>query len=341
MQLNLKPNLIRVRLNEMPFNLPIWLRIKITVSTFFIKYNRYPDLNYTKLIENISCHEEVSKEEILVGAGSSGLISLLILYFHLMSRQLVLENPSFIYYSDFSKAFNIPTKTLSLKQENSYGYNSKRFEEFENNSVIFLTSPNNPLGLCISYDFLENQLKTWPNRTYVVDSAYADFTQENYVTLIKKFSNLIIIKTFSKGSLTASIRVGYLLTSTSLIKILKTKITPWSVSEGSSVVANLILKSVQNSKYFSNKINYVAAERDKIIKSFSGIDWIKIQTGQKGNSVFFEILDSEKFSQFTKQMTENNFLVKVYQDFFGKPAIRYAVSYKKINNKFIKIIKNI
>lgn len=332
-------NIFQSNLNEMPFNLSFFIRLKIAWRILFTNFNKYPDPNYPDLTKKISLLEGVEKDEVLVGPGSSALIGLLLMYFYTSGREIVLEEPSYVYYQDFAKSFNIPTKKFEISPSDDFSYNFEMFNNFRDDSVVFFTSPNNPLGVVMPVNLLENLLEKFPNRIFVLDAAYLNFTDEDYNLLFKKFSNLIILKTLSKSALSAALRVGYLIGKPDIVKILKNKITPFSISEVSNIYANVILDKMLKTDYFKKQVIYISKERDLIIKELKKVDWIKVNTNQKTNAVFFEIINHQKGDVFLQKLKDRNVLVKVFENFNNNIAVRYTVTRSNINKIFIDIIK--
>jgi histidinol-phosphate aminotransferase len=63
--------------------------------------------------------------------------------------------------------------------------------------LIYLCSPNNPTGLSIPINQIKSILEK-SNAFVVVDEAYAEFSDQDALDLLKSFPNLIVIRTFSK-----------------------------------------------------------------------------------------------------------------------------------------------
>jgi histidinol-phosphate aminotransferase len=75
-------------------------------------------------------------------------------------------------------------------------------------AVTFVASPNSPSGTAISVADLEKLAKELSG-ILVIDEAYVDFAEENAFFLTKKYSNVIVLRTLSKGYSLAGLRLGF------------------------------------------------------------------------------------------------------------------------------------
>jgi histidinol-phosphate aminotransferase len=85
--------------------------------------------------------------------------------------------------------------------------------------LIYVCSPNNPTGNIVTKQELDRLLAGLPEDvTIVMDEAYYEFAVSNpeypdCITLLKKRPNMVILRTFSKVSGIAGVRIGYVITS--------------------------------------------------------------------------------------------------------------------------------
>ncbi len=90
-------------------------------------------------------------------------------------------------------------------------------------AVTIICSPNNPDGNTASLRDLE-ALAGNLSGLLVVDEAYCDFAEGNAMGLVKRFSNVIVLRTLSKGYSLAGLRLGFGIAHPDVLKgILKVK----------------------------------------------------------------------------------------------------------------------
>jgi histidinol-phosphate aminotransferase len=78
------------------------------------------------------------------------------------------------------------------------------------NAIIVISSPRNPLGYSFSQTHIEDIAKHHKG-PIILDLAYGEFDNWNPDTILMKFDNLILVRTFSKSWGLPGIRVGYAL----------------------------------------------------------------------------------------------------------------------------------
>lgn len=90
-------------------------------------------------------------------------------------------------------------------------------------AVTIICSPNNPDGNTASLKDLQSLAENLSG-LLVVDEAYCDFAADNAMALVKRFSNVIILRTLSKGYSLAGLRLGFGIAHPDVLKgILKVK----------------------------------------------------------------------------------------------------------------------
>jgi histidinol-phosphate aminotransferase len=82
--------------------------------------------------------------------------------------------------------------------------------------IVFLCSPNNPTGKIITQDALVRFMRGVPDHVIVLmDESYYDYvTDSNYADslgYVKEGRNVVVLRSFSKGSGLANLRVGYMI----------------------------------------------------------------------------------------------------------------------------------
>ena len=80
--------------------------------------------------------------------------------------------------------------------------------------VVVLCRPHNPTGTLEPVDEVERFLRRVPGDTIVLlDEAYIEFVAPEYrldgLSLIQRFPNLLVVRTFSKAYGLAGLRIGY------------------------------------------------------------------------------------------------------------------------------------
>lgn len=212
-----------------------------------IDLSRYPDPLAEKLREKYGKFAGVPAKKILVGNGSDELIWLLFLAFVESNEEVLTFVPTFSMYGVFAELLGIRVREVPL--ESDYSLNTKKFisKISAKTKLIFLCSPNNPTGQIIPLADIEKILAT--KKIVVVDEAYIEFAPEKSAAkLLKKYPNLIILRTFSKAWGLAGLRVGCGLMDADAIAVLQKVRAPYSVDSLSQKLAIDALKNFAKMK---------------------------------------------------------------------------------------------
>lgn len=138
--------------------------------------------------------------------------------------------------------------------------------------AIYINNPINPTGLHIKKEYIENIISTAEKNSIcvIIDEAFGDFLddKESAISLVHKYSNLIITRSFSKAYGLAGLRIGYTVISDSLISYFKKINLPFEPSIISTLSAMFTLK---DKAFIENIRKKVFKEKEILIKHFKKI----------------------------------------------------------------------
>ena len=183
-----------------------------------------------KLAKYVGC----SRENICLGNGSDELMDLLVKVF---KGPYGGSYPSFANYEIVAGMMGEDYIEVAL--EDDFRFDADRFNTATKNcALLFLCSPNNPTGTSISDAELKKVLET--GKIVVLDEAYVEFCGNSRVSWIKKYPNLIVLRTMSKAFALAGVRMGYSVASadvTSALLKVKPPFNTNSLSEAAALAA--------------------------------------------------------------------------------------------------------
>ena len=103
--------------------------------------------------------------------------------------------------------------------------------------AIFLANPNNPTGTGLDRTVILGLLEQYPAALLVLDEAYAEFHDQACADLAVRYSNLMVLRSFSKAFALAGIRCGYIVAPPATLAPLTRVFPPWSVSTLTQIAA--------------------------------------------------------------------------------------------------------
>ena len=166
---------------------------------------------------------EVTENMIYTGNGSDEVLSFVFYAFFDSSKKFVMPEFTYSFYPVYAGFYNIPMDNVPLKSDWSLDTDEMLKRAENNKGGIIFANPNAPTGLGLTRDEVRQMLKkASPDEIFIVDEAYVDFGGESCIPLLKEFNNLVIVRTFSKSLCGAGQRLGYIVASEELVKIVTT-----------------------------------------------------------------------------------------------------------------------
>ena len=306
-----------------------------------VHWNRYPKPDNSEIEKLIADYCEVSPSNIAIAPGSAYVITVLLNYFAINNKHIVIAQPTYTLFDFHCKTYNIPYEPWYLKH--NLEFDLEFIPKLTSKSVLFLSSPNNPTGNTINDIELETLLKNNKDSLIILDGVYLEFSASNPTHLIKKYNNLIILRSFSKAFPAAGLRLGYLCAHESLSKIVKKLILLFSVNHFSLAYAKVVLKNPSHLMNIENRVLNIINERDHMLAKLNFLfndQGIQIKRSE-GNFLLLQIPDDRKFISVLNALgTEGIQVLNTSNLKMLDNSIRVTVGKTKENNSFINCIKN-
>jgi len=125
--------------------------------------------------------------------------------------------------------------------------------------VIFIASPNNPTGNATSQSNILKLVET--GVVVVVDEAYYEFCGQTVAPLVPKYSNLVVLRSFSKWAGLGGLRAGYGIFSTNIAELIRGIKMPYNVNAAAMVA---VKESLADKDYLQTKVKAIIAERKRL-----------------------------------------------------------------------------
>lgn len=203
--------IVKLASNENPFGCSPAAKeaIKATVDELAL----YPDGYATNLREAIANHLNVDGNQLIFGNGSDEIILILCRALLSPETNTVMATPTFPQYKHNAVIEGAEIREVELIDGN-HDLDGMLKQIDDNTRIVWVCSPNNPTGNYIKKDDLLSFIDRVPKTTLVVlDEAYYEYVEaEDFletVPLLQQYSNVMILRTFSKIYGLASLRIGY------------------------------------------------------------------------------------------------------------------------------------
>lgn len=314
-------------------------RVMEAAKNGIAKSIHYPDIGCKKLRKKIAKEENTSENFILCGNGAADLIFSFVTA--AKPKKALLIAPTFAEYEAALKTVCCDIAYHHLIEQNDFKVDHNIINCItEDTDVLFLCNPNNPTGQVTSKELLikiANQCKDM-NCYLIIDECFNDFLdipQEVTMKLeINKYSNIIILKAFTKMYAMPGLRLGYCMSSNILLlEQMESATQPWNVSLPAQEAGIAALKEKD---YVIATKKLIKAERSYMIKELEKMG-IRI-IGSKANYIFFY-----SNIELYKTCLKNHILIRDCSNYRGlkKGYYRIAVRKPEENKRLIQVLKSI
>lgn len=294
-----------------------------------INFFEYPNINNVKLLEALASYCCVNINNIQIFNGSDSALHHIFATFLNDDSKVLIYYPNYTQVETYIKLYT--NKIIYSNIVDPFYEHNYEFDIIKDVDVIYFSNPNNPTGVCLDYSSIQQLIETYPNKLFIIDEAYYEFSKKTCSHLVNNFNNLIITRTFSKAFSLASMRLGYICTSPILIEYIN-KIR--NTKEVSSFAQILGLKALENYNYVDDRIKVIVENREKF-KKILEINKI-IFTNSEANFVLIKVNDS---NYVTKILYDNDILVRNRGMFYGiENTIRITIGNLDNNKKIIDLI---
>ncbi|QIS06889.1 aminotransferase class I/II-fold pyridoxal phosphate-dependent enzyme [Nocardia brasiliensis] len=199
-------------LSENPFPpLPSVLR---AMHAELAQANRYPEFLPDRLPRLIAGHLGVSADQIVVGAGATGVALQIIQSLTSAGAGIVYGAPTFDGYPIMAEMTGLDAVPVPLTARGDQDLWALARAVDKRTGLVVVCRPHNPTGTVVTAGQLAAFLRTVPARVPVIlDEAYVEFLDAaahiDPGALLRKHANLLFLRTFSKAYGLAGLRIGY------------------------------------------------------------------------------------------------------------------------------------
>ena len=257
-------HLARLMSNECPIP-PDDTLIQAAVSAM-TEGNLYPHSGW-ELRDAVADFAGVDPSQIILGNGSTEILDVATRAFITPGDEAVIPVPTYGFYETQVRLnggspilvpatpdldFNVPQILAAI------GPRTK---------LIFLSSPNNPIGRSWTIDEVESLLAT--GIPTVIDQAYLECGPgTSFAHLVASRPNLIVTRTFSKAFGLAAIRLGYAIADPSVIDLLLRVRIPFSVS---LVATRVGLAALRDPSIVGRRRTFISEQRDRLFAALAAM----------------------------------------------------------------------
>lgn len=290
-------------------------------------YPEYGDLN--KLI---SAYVKVNPDQILITNGSDQGIDIIFRAFRRPDATAIIPAPSFAMFNQCAGIENFKILSPVYNKNGKYPLKEVLGNINKKTAVIVICNPNNPTGTLLKILDIKKIAAKAKQSIILVDEAYAEFSGVSAIKLIKRYPNIIVVRTFSKAFGLGSLRLGYIVANPKYIKEFSKIRGPYDVNMAACYAARAALKDVGA---MQNYVTEVMQRAKPTVEKFFRINNINFLRSQ-ANIILFWPKDPNITYVILK---ENGFLVRLQNKPGISGSLRLTIGTLKQMKLFIKVYK--
>jgi len=206
-----------------------------------LKSHFYPDGGCFELKNALANFLKVDPKQLTIGNGSENVLEIIIKSYLGPHASAIISEYAFLTIPLLIKSYG--TNLITVPSKNYHHDIPTMLKAIRDDTrIIFIVNPNNPTGTYTTHDDLILLLESIPPHILVIlDEAYKEYiSNEDYpetINLLKKYSNLIVTRTFSKIYGLAALRLGYAVSNSEIADILNRARLPFNVNSIASIAA--------------------------------------------------------------------------------------------------------
>lgn len=299
----------------------------------------YPwEKNEEALREEIARYTGVDVSKIVVGAGIDGVMDTIAKIFFEKGDEAIIPVPTFSLYESLVKIAGATAVYLPRNPDANYDIPASDIIAASNDKtrMIFLASPNNPTGNCITGDDVRMLAESVPKAMIAVDEAYVEFAKKSLVKVVNDYENVLILRTFSKAFGLAGLRVGYAVLPEWLVSIYTKVSLPFTVN---NVALTAAIAALKDKEHLRKCIELVKEGRSYLIENLQELFRVYLS---QANFVLVDVAPKTS-AEVATALERKGITVRDCSSFrgAGESLIRISVGTKEQNEKVVEALKSL
>jgi len=289
---------IKLASNENPFGCSE--AAKQAIMNELANTSLYPDGAAVALTEALAGHLGVGKDQIIFGAGSDEVILMIARAFLVPGDETIMADETFPQYRhnveiEGAKIIEVPLK------DGRHDLPAMLEKVTDKTKIVWICNPNNPTGTIVTKDELDAFMAMVPAHVLVVlDEAYCEYIDDpaypNGIEYVKRYPNVISLRTFSKIYGLASLRIGYGIGRPEIIRYINQVREPFNTTRYAQAAAKAALEDTafiaECRRRNAEGLAYLKAEFDRLgLRYFEPYgNFVMFDTGIPSQKVFDALL---------------------------------------------------
>jgi histidinol-phosphate aminotransferase len=312
---------------------------KFKDSIDFESISAYPELD--PLYRKLAAAVDAQPEQIFLAAGSD--IAIRSIYEACVAKgdNVVLSVPSYAMFRVYAWMLGADPKMIPLKSDWNIDVDAMLNSIDDRTKLLAIENPNGSTGTKPSFKEIERiASETYEKGVlFAIDEVYfyVDGDKSRNQSLLEKYPNTIIIRSFSKSHGLAGLRIGYLLGDKDIIEPVS-RVRP--MHEITSLAAAALNWSLDNPEILASIQNSIRKSKDYLSEAFA---YFGIKSKVDGGNFILAYMPNEgRTKNISERLADKKILIRrPFDESFLKGWTRVTVPELEESKTFIKSLKEL
>ncbi len=296
----------------------------------------YPDPQFRDLRTALADWYGLDPGEVFPGNGSDEILSFAFYsFFNPDNGPVLFPQHTYSFYPVYCTFYGLPYRRIPLRDD--FSVHLEDYLDAGPHAGMVIANPNAPTGMSLDRSELEAFLEKYGrDRICIIDEAYVDFGSESCAELVREYSNLLVVHTFSKSRSLAGLRVGFALGNPQLIEVLFTVKNSFNSYPLNRLSQDIAVAALQDRQYFDEIRQRIIATRNSVSRRLTAMGWTVLPS--KANFIFARLpgLDGE---QIYSRLKENGILVRHFKHPGIEDYVRITIGTDGEMDRFIEMLR--
>lgn len=278
----------------------------------------YSDPTIAPLKAAIAEHYGLESRNVFVTNGSDEALGFAFLAYADSEHPVTIPDISYGFYKVFAQLFQTQPNVIPLREDFSLPV-----EKFCGvGSMVVFANPNAPTAIALPLSEVEKIVASNPDHVVLVDEAYVDFGGQSAVTLIDRYPNLLVVRTFSKSRSLAGARIGYAMAQPALIDDLervRNSFHPYNINRLSMVAG---VEGMKDRAYFQQCCRKIMNTRQHTAEALKALGFTLTESA---TNFLFAAPNVISGKEYYEKLKERGVLVRYFGTERLSPYVRITI----------------
>lgn len=299
--------------------------------------NRYPDPSYSALRGALADRYGLPADRIALGNGSCDILLAAGEALLEPGAELVYAWPAFSVYPHLAAASGARGIQVPLDADDRHDLDAIATEVTVATRLVLICNPNNPTSTAVGLEEVERLLdRVAPSVCVILDEAYVEFSlrlgdPQASVELLRRYPNLVLLRTFSKVYGLAGLRVGYALCGSADFRVAVDQVRqPFYLGIGAHAAA---LEALRHQDEVERRVERTIAQRMSLAEEVRELGlWV---ADSDANFIWLRLPEEVVEDDVVSGLAQRRVLVRAGTSLGREGALRVTVGTEDENKRFV------